>query len=883
MIGPLFSASVAKAFELLGAWVGLVQKLAPWIIAVLVIAAALGLDYTVKHLGIFTDPAATLSKELPFRQSYEKYRKSFPQQVDMILAVVDGATPERADQAVTELAGALRKHKALFTDIYQPDSQAFFRRNALLYLKEKDLEDLADRLARAQPLIGLLTPELSLSRLEAAIEKIVNAPDTASDISLRPILVELATALEKRDRDPSYQVSWRGLITPEEGGSSTRRFLFLKPKLDFTEPLAAEPAINAIRTAIRDLKLTPESGVRVRLTGDAALSYDEITTAMRGMEIAAVLALIMVTAVLIAGLRSTWLVLATLANLVVGLALTATFAAVAVGHLNLISVAFAVLYIGLGVDYSIHLALRYRERVDCGQERRDAAHDATVAISGSLFLCAMTTATGFFSFLPTSFTGIAELGLISGIGMFINLFLSMTLLPAILTLLPMPARRPRKPSSSALRTLQEFPGRHARAIRVTTLIVALGAVLLVPDIRFDRNPLNLRPSNVESVATLRELMAESKTPLMNITVLAKSKQESDRLVAALRALPEVRDVVTIDDLAPDVTERKLEIIDDLGLMFGPSLDGAKLASSPNVHDEIAALRRLRVDMQVYAQRSSGQERAAAMSLAAGIGRFIDEWKRANESLKENMLKRLRVQWLGNLPAALRDLRDALQPTAASGAGFPEQIRRHWISPDGMRRIAVYPRDDINDNQALRRFVESVQSIVPQATGEPVFSVRAGDAIVTAFRQALMWALIVITGILVISLRDVRATLLIIGPLLLAATLTIATMVLFKIRFNFANVIALPLLFGVGVDNGIHMVQRAGRLAEGAASALKTGTTRAIIFSTLTTMCGFGNLLFSRHPGAASMGLVLTIGMAVTLVCTLVVLPAFLRGKNANDA
>ena len=843
----------------------------------------LALNYTVKHLGVFTDPAATLSGKLPFRQTYERYRKSFPLQADMILAVVDGSTPERADRAVTALADALRAHETLFVDIYQPNSQEYFRRNALLYLEEKDLENLADQLARAQPLIGLLSSEPSLSRLEAAINQIVNAGHTATNLSLRPILVELASALEERDRDVPYEVSWRRLINPEQTKSSTRRFLFLKPNLDFTSPLAAEPAIMAIRAAIRELQLTPESGVRVRLTGDAALSYEEITTTMGGFRIAAVLALAMVTAVLAIGLRSGWLVLATLVNLIIGLAFTATFAAAAVGHLNMISIAFAVLYIGLGVDYSIHLTLRYRELLDSGQKKRDAVRNATVTLSGPLFLCAITTATGFFSFLPTGFSGISELGLISGTGMFINFFLSMTFLPAILTLSPMPKQRRRTTPHSSLESLQRLPGRYAHAIRVATLIVASGAAVLLPAIRFDRNPLNLRPADMESAATLRELMTDNKRPLMDITVLESDGRESDRTVSALRALPEVRDVVTMHDLAPDVSERKLEIIDELGLMFGPSLDDVKPSSSLTVHEEMEALRRLRIDMQVHAQRSSGRERESAMVLATAIGGVIDEWEHADESTQEKMLERIRSQWLGTLPVALRDLHDALRPTVDNDASFPEQIRSQWITADGLRRIAVYPRDDINDNHALRRFVDRVQSIAPQATGEPVFSVRAGDAIVTAFRQALIWALIVITGILMISLRSVRNTVLVVVPLLLAALLTIAVMVLFDIPFNFANVIALPLLFGVGVDNGIHMVHRAGQPAEGSANPLQSSTTRAVVFSTLTTMCGFGNLLFSMHPGAASMGLVLTIGMAMTLVCTLVVLPALLSGRSTDNA
>jgi len=206
------------------------------------------------------------------------------------------------------------------------------------------------------------------------------------------------------------------------------------------------------------------------------------------------------------------------------------------------------------------------------------------------------------------------------------------------------------------------------------------------------------------------------------------------------------------------------------------------------------------------------------------------------------------------------------------------LREQWINARGVERAAIYAEEDINNEDALRRFVATVQAVVPRATGEPVLALRAGDAVVTAFQQAFSWALLLITTLLLILLRSAVATAFVVAPLMLAAAISLAVLVVLGQPLNFANVIALPLLFGIGVDNGIHMVQRARQTHHPEDNPLRTSTARAILLSALTTGCSFGNLLLSPHPGTASMGLLLTVGVVMTLIATLVVLPALLVVK-----
>lgn len=849
----------------------LALRVAPWLILLCGLGAVACLRFTALNLGINTDTAEMLSEALPFRQAYERYRLAFPQHVDQLVVVVDGRSPEVAESAAARLADRLRHDTDIFSEVYLPGSDVFFRRNALLYLSEAELANLSDRLLRIQPFIGRITRDPSVKQFVDTLGQAIDASDDAPGLPLDSVFMEFEQAVQGQLDGNHNRISWQQLVLGSRNdGQDLRRYIFLKPVLDFSEPLAAEPAMLGVRAAVRDLELNRDNGVRVRITGDAALGYEELMSAMDGATIAGVLALIMVTAILAIGLGSVWMMLACLTTLITGLIFTAGFATAALGHLNLISIAFAVLYIGLGVDYAIHVCLRYRDRLRQGEAKLEAIANAIRTIRSSLVLCTLTTATAFYAFVPTAFSGVSELGLISGTGMFINLLLSLVLLPACLALLPTPSVTGQRTNRA---TYLDGPLRCARPIRILSIVFGIVAMVLIPQLKFDRNPLNLRDADSESVSTLRELMTEGENPGFSITVLVSDTEDEDAIASRLRDLPVVRDVISAGNFVPETTDTKLDLIDDLTLMLGSSIDTLHPPAPHTAVETTAALSTFREKLE---KRAS----PAARRLADRLSHYLDSLSGAPDNIQSKRLEDLRESLLGELDAGLSRVRDALVPQSATWADLPPQLQRRWVAEDGLQRLAVYPSEDINDNAALRRFVESVQTIAPDATDEPVLGLRAGDAVVVAFRQAFTASFIVITGMLLVLLRDVRKTILIISPLILASLLTMGIMAGFSIPFNFANVIALPLLFGVGVDNSIHMVQRAGTLRpNGPLNPLRTSTAKAVLLSSLTTLCSFVNLLYSPHPGTASMGLLLTIGIGMMLLSTLVVLPALLKDRN----
>jgi hypothetical protein len=837
------------------------------------------LYYTAKNLGINTDTAEMLSESLPFRRHYKTFINAFPQYDDTLIIVIDADTPELAQDACSALAARLERETDLFAYVYVLGGDRFFQQHGLLYLSPEELNDLADNLANIQPFLGRLTQDQTVrgffSMLTAGLDAIVHG----EQLDLSPIFARVREAIDSVITDRRYSLSWQELMLGNElSPDERRRRILTKPRLDYEKLFPAETAVKGVRRLANELNLTEPYGVKVRLTGDAALEYEELSSVMRGAEIAGILALIMVTIVLFVGLGFSRLVFATLVTLIMGLIWTAGFAAAAVGHLNLISVAFAVLYIGLSVDYAIHFSLRYRELIQQRLSHEHALQQTAQDIGSSLVLCSITTAIGFYAFIPTVFKGVAELGLISGTGMFISLIANLTVLPALLTLLPLsPEARALQTRGKGIATkLVVIPTRHARFIRAAALLLGLGAVSLLPYVTFDNNPMNLRDPETESVATFRELLAQSKHSPWMLNVLTDNRRDASQVADRLSTLEPVEMSVTMDTFIPNGQGEKLAVIEEIELIVGPELSENGLHSPPSQTEQIAALRDFSQTLEKYiASEDNTSLSPAAGRLHSSLERLLARLRVQDFSNRDRTLSKLEHSLLGTLPARLQALTTSLEADRVTKSDLPEELVAHWVSKDGLYRVAVFPEKDLNDSSAMRSFVAAVRDVAPNAIGFPVIYLEAGDAVVAAFQRAFLLSLFAITVLLLILLRPKSDAFLVLLPLLLAGALTGAASVIVDIPFNFANIIALPLLLGIGVDSGIHMVHRLRAAPPSNGQMLQTSTARGVLYSSLTTVCSFGNLAVSPHRGMASMGMLLTIGVGFTLACTLVVLPALM--------
>ncbi|MDQ3563090.1 MAG: MMPL family transporter [Pseudomonadota bacterium] len=860
---------------LLAYWFLGVQRYAVVVILLALVSAGFCFDYTFKHLTFNTDTSDLISWDLPWRQAYRTAKEAFPQYADTIVIVVDGDTPDQTRDASLRLAKHLKRQPALFEWVYMPDALPFFRRNGLLFLSVEDLEDLADNLAKAQPFLARLQSEPGIKGLFSLLGDALTESDT--DFDLRPAFDRIGTALQSVREGRRYRLSWEELMTGKDAKPEDRRaFVIVKPKLDFGSLLPGEGAMRGIRDLARKLELTVERGVRVRLTGGAALAYEELQSVSFATQNASVGALLLVTLIMFIGLRSLWLTLGTLAALILGLIFTAAFATFAVGQLNLISVAFAVMYIGLGADYAIYLCLRYAELAQLEPDRRDALKRAVFHVGGSLTLCTITTSIGFFAFIPTDYSGVAELGLISGGGMFISLGVTLAILPALLSVIPkVPRTNGKQLTGLPFPGMLKFPLRHAKSVCITAAVLATAAVLVLPASSFDDNPLNLQDPANESVQTFKELLATSERSPWSLVVLEKSLAAARATKARMQALPSVDDVITIESFVPEDQSEKLPIIEDMALTLGPELVTASAT--------VAAVAPSRETLEIFRATLSGyllehpeaQASASGARLEREIEAFLKHLRSLDGAAGERALRALETALTASLPGRLDSLRDSLDAAMVGLDDLPEELTQRWISPQGTVRIEVFPRGNLNDSEALERFVSEVRSVKSDVSGVPVNYLEGGRAVVTAFQQAFLSSLLIITVVLAVFMERKRDIVLVLTPLLLAALLTGATAVVLGIPFNFANIIALPLLLGMGVDNGIHMVHRFRTAPPDDGTLLNTSTARAVVLSALTNTSAFSNLAISPHQGTASMGVLLSVGIVLMMLCTLIVLPSLL--------
>ena len=841
--------------------------------AVLVMSACLVLAmaatvYAAGHLAVDTDIERMLPGNVAWRLNEKALDEAFPQNNNLLVVVIDGRTPDLAEKAADELAEKMRGEPQLFTYVRQPDGGPFFDRNGLLFLSTGELENVAQQLIAAQPLIGSLAHDPSLRGLFDALATFVSGAgkDAAAVAQLDPTLTMIGDVVQGVVDGKHESLSWQQMMTGRKAEPrDLRRFVMTRPVLDFTGLEPGETARTEIRRLAGELGITPESGMRLRLTGPVALDDEQFATLREGALRSTVLSVVMVCAILFAALRSVKLVGAILTTLAVGFVLTAGFAALAIGSLNLISIAFGVLFIGLAVDFSIQFSVRYRDQRHRLGDFPAALRGTAETIGPSLVLAAGATAIGFLSFVPTRYTGIQALGWIAGAGMIIAIALNFLLLPALLTLL-----RPRgEPEAIGFRRaapLDRWLIERRRWVIAAAAVLAAASIALAPLISFDFDPLNLKNPKSESVATARDLMNDPMTTPYTAEILAPSLKEAEDLGERVGKLPEVAQVVTGSSFIPEDQDKKLPVIEDLALLLGPTLNDPQPLPPPSDAEVLKAIAACGKTLRSAAPGSPSARLAAALEAAAARGPAI--------------IAPLREALLAGLLKQLDSLRQMTQARPVTLADLPPELRDGWITPDGRARIEVFPKGDARETSVLERFVAAVHGVAPDATGTPVTIQEAGRLISSAFVQAGIIGVAAITALLAIVLRRPREVALVVAPLLLAALLTLAVTVVIGMPLNYANIIALPLLLGIGVAFDIYFVMN---WRAGLTHHLQSSTARAVLFSALTTLSAFGSLALSNDPGTAGMGKLLTISLACTLFCTFVILPALLGPARALPA
>jgi hopanoid biosynthesis associated RND transporter like protein HpnN len=856
-----FEAALDRAC---GRWVGFVERHPGLVltgVGVLTVAVAV---FAALTMGVNADPRTLVNPDLPFQVRQRDLGKTFHSLADGILIVVDADSPSAAGRTADRLGAALGARTDLFAEVDVPGGGPFFAKNALLYLTTDQLEELTDRLSHVQPFLASFARDQSLVGLADLLRQTLEASrqGRVTGLDLVPMLDRVRTVMEavaagRRARDP-WGAAIMGAALPAE---ARQRLVAVRPVHDVGELPPDAPELAAVRDAIRALDLPPDGTLRVRVTGEPVMNGEELGAVANQSLRVAIVSIVLFTVAVLVALRSTRTVLALVGSLLVSLVWSNGIAAVTVRDLNIISAAFNVLIVGLGGEFGIHFAMRYIELVASGRRRAQALVETAQSIGGSLFSSAVTTSLGFFLFMLTDFDGVAQLGLISGAGIFASLAATLTVLPAILAL------GHREPVVADVRVppwlaqLDRLPIRFASIVRPLALAVGLGAIVLLPRIHFDYNPVRLHDPHQESVAAFEELLGRSDSSPWTADLIAPSLEAARTLGDRVRALPEVAQVRTILDYVPDDQDAKHETLATASY-FVP----AEIVVGPaRTNDERrAALARL--------AEEAGHAGTSPLGNAARALRAAIETVLAHGG--DNTLVTLEHDLVGSLPDQLRDLQQLMKPDRVRLEDLPPTLVRQMLAPDGRARVQVLPKEDISDGRALERFVAAVRAVVPDAAGLAVYVVEWCRVAWRAMLWALIGGVVCMALFLVVLWRSAWDMLLAFFPLALAAALTCASLVLVGQPFNFANVIVLPMLIGMSVDSGVHLVHR--HRANAAEDVLGTSTARAVFYAALTTMLSFGSLAFAPHRGIASIGQLLTVGVALVLVCYVVVLPAVLE-------
>ncbi|HEY0184794.1 MAG TPA: MMPL family transporter, partial [Rhodopila sp.] len=688
---------------------------------------------------------------------------------------------------------------------------------------------------------------------------------TQADSDLSPYLAPMkgfhqamADALAGHPKPLSWETLLGGGLSELAG---PYHFVLVQPHQDFGALQPGGAATQAMRDIIAQLTYVKAGDAHVRITGQVALADEEFATVAQGAVEGLLGSLVLITLWLFLAVHTWRLIVPILMTLVLGLMLTVLFAAVAVGTLNLVSVGFGVLFVGIAVDFAIQFSVRYREfRFETGDAA--AAMTATARRVGvQILIAALATAAGFLAFVPTAFSGVAELGLIAGAGMIMAFICTLAFLPAAITLFRPPGEAAEVGFAFAAKIDPVIVQRRI-PILVVFALLAVGAVAVSPWLAFDSDPLDTKNPDTEAMRTLRDLINNPLTNPYTIDVLAPNAAAARDVGDKLAKLPTVSGVISINSFVPEDQAQKLAVIADANTILAPTLAPHGTAT-PVTAEEI----------RMAAKAALAQIEPALAKLPKGhpLALIADDLRQM-QAASDEMLMAANAALTRFLPIQLGHLRTALTAEPVTLSSIPADFARDWLLPDGRARVQVNPKPEAQNPQGLRTFVQQVTAVAPDAGGSAVTITATADTIVGAFRDAAVYAVIAIAVILLGLLRRVLDAALVLAPLLMSALLTLLIAVLLPLPLNFANIIALPLLLGVGVSFNIYFVMnwRAGQQ-----HPLGSATARAILFSALTTGTAFGSLALSAHPGTASMGKLLLISLACTLLASLVFIPALL--------
>ena len=825
-------------------WVRFVENHARYTLIALIILSMLAGFISVRYSKINSDLSTLVkpSDKLTWYRDNEIYKDLFPELQQMAVVVVSGTDHGKVERSARRLLTGFRQNRK-FDSVFAPSLDEFLNTRKLYFLDEANF-DLW--IQAGQYNYGSL---LRLADSTGMTNAVFTFADQVSSVRGLPAPEPLASFAESfNGSDPEIEFrAYPRLV--DEAKEKYYELISIKGQQQHEKSLPNREIVRNIHSVVDQTPIEP--GVEVRLTGEVALSDEELSAGLSGIGLAGTLSLLLLLVILGVGIRS-WRVIAVIFSLLLmGVILTTGFATIAVGSYNVLSLIFVVMFFGLGVDFAVHFTLRVREataEIDINEACLVAVKD----IGPALVLCMLTSMIAFLSFSPTAYRGLAELGFISAGGMFIACSLTLTLLPALFSEFGAPEQE-----TAQLRAI-EFNLNPSYVLVVATGL-ALIAFSFAREVRFDYSVLAMRDASTEAMATLLDLQDDKITTDYSISVLADDAEQAHDLKRRLQKLDVVGDVTLPDDFIPSDQAAKQEKLQALYELYETIEEILPSESTEGLLDAFEYL-----DESVTYIRE--EDKPLLGYLNNGLKRYVDD---------EEMLGRLDQQLFNGVNSELVSLRTLLKAQPFALDDVPDDLKRRMITSQGKHLMTVQPVNPLITRQATEEFINEVSRIAPNISGRSVVEWGVGNVVVGAFRFAGTVSLLCILALLILYFRNLILPIFVLVPIFLSILFTFAICQITGITLNMANILVVPLIIGLGVGTGIHVVHRYTQTG-GVESVYTSSTARAVLISALTTVGAFFSLSFSPHKGAASVGLLLTIAISLLIVFTFLVLPALLR-------
>jgi uncharacterized protein len=859
----------------------------PWLVLILaLVLSGLSLWYTSQRMEFQTGRDQLMPQNTQFNRDFKAFTAEFGDMED-IAVVIESDDAERAGTFGQRLYDALAADKAHFSDVFYPYALPFFKKNGFLFMPLQDIRELHRNISLAAPALKELSKAPSVQTLFNYMTRTMDSY-VAGDKSKLPEVVfmldKLGAGFTAFGGGKGEPPSLEGMFMSSDSSfarAGRQQILTVLPVRNMEGFVPAGAAIATVRAQVAKLKKLPEfKGVTVGLTGVPVLENEEMATSQKDISLATMVSLALTVVLLLIAFRGVLNVFAAMVSLLVAISLSFGFATLAVGHLNILSMVFAIMLIGIGIEYGIQLVLRYQEELRLGKGELEAIETGLERNVWSIVMAAATVAAAFFTFVFTDFKGIAELGIIAAGGVAICVAVTFTVLPAMLVLLArrrkphrVVAKRPRP----RLKWLSMILFGHPKVVIAATAVLCVASLYPLSRISFDYNLMNLQAKGLESVNYAYKLMKSKENSGYFAVAIADNPAEAAAKTRRLEALPTVDHVVSVLTFVPDHQQEKLAELAAMrqelsGVQPAKYEEELSLMELPTVFENF---RNATVRLKAKLEQERRPEVKQVSSFLSILDAFFAKLEKERNRNAVGMLQDFQGGMFKDLPAKIGLLKESLNASPITDADIPPQLRSRFVGKTGKLMLQIAPKGEIFDFKPLKKFLDDVRRVEPHATGQPVMVYESMTIMRDAYQRAFIYSFIAIVVILLVAFRSLKYTLIGLIPLVVGMLFMVAGMYLCGISFNSANIIVMPLVLGIAVDSGIYIVNRFRREDETAATVITSSTGVGVLLNTLTIMASFGALMVAHHQGVFSIGVVMSLGMVACQIAFMITLPAVL--------